>query len=286
MTERRPPGFQPLDPAAAKKLAMRRFTWCRIHHSLLDDTRWRLVARMARAPQHVVEGFVLRLEIFASANRPRGSIEGFSIPALAAHWGLTSDDVLARIYAALEHPEIGWLDQDTIATFYERNPDVEDATAAARQQRLRDRRKAAREAAKVEREARGSGYPPSRVTHRDAVTITPDQIKVLDTGEKTGDKLSQVEAAELWLATEGKRLLAEHQVANPETAIERWRRDLDNDAEALATIIKAAAATGYVAGRFHNLIVDQIKRHPVKGTTLPLPLGPMGVTKRRTENGG
>lgn len=260
--------------AKLKRELMRRWgPWCRLHHKLYDDTALRLVAQRAGVPLHLVEAFVLRLEIFASANHPRGQIAGFNVAALSAHWSLPNVDVLGRIYAQLE--EIGWIEQDALATFDERNAGLNDPTATERKRNQRAREKAEEAAAAREAKAPATVYPQSRHVTRD---VTPYQNREVESGE-SGE-------AAAWLATEGKRLLAEHQVANPETAIERWRRDLDNDAAALATIIKAAAATGYVAGRFHNLIVDQIKRHPVKGTTLPLPLGPMGVTKRRTENGG
>jgi hypothetical protein len=123
----------------------RRFVWCRLDHSLLDDLRWRLVARVAAAPLNIVEALVVRLEVFASSNKPRGSIEGFSISALAAHWDV-AEETLARVWAALSRPDIGWIDQGYLVTFWDRNPDTEDPTAAERQRRFRARRKEARAA--------------------------------------------------------------------------------------------------------------------------------------------
>lgn len=127
--------------AAEKKLRMRRFQWRRKWNAgpymHADDKRLRLVARRTGAMLPVVEAFVDRLDDFANQNTPRGSVEGFSIEALAAHWSMPNDDVLARIYAALESPEIGWIDQDHIVDFWARNPDTEDNTATPRQQRSR-----------------------------------------------------------------------------------------------------------------------------------------------------
>lgn len=128
--------------AVAKRLRMRRFTWVRAENAVYDDKCWRLVARMAGAPLHLVEAMVLRLDLYASANRPRGSVEGFSIAALAAYWAMPNDDVLARIYAAFEHPDIGWIDQDHVVTFWDRNPDTEDTTAADRTHRSKAFKKA------------------------------------------------------------------------------------------------------------------------------------------------
>jgi len=121
--------------ATAKRLRMRRFTWCRAENAVYDDKKWRRVARMAGAPLHLVEAFVLRLDLHASAATPRGSLDPFVVEDLAAHWGLANEDVLGRIYAALEHPDIGWIDQDHLVTFWPRNPDTEDTTAADRQDR-------------------------------------------------------------------------------------------------------------------------------------------------------
>jgi hypothetical protein len=128
--------------AVAKKIRMRRFTWVRAENEVYNDDIWRLVARMAGAPLHLVEIVVLRLDLFASKNRPRGSLDGFSIAALAARWNMANDDMLARIYAALEHPDIGWIDQDHLVTFWDRNPDTEDTTAADRTHRSKAFKKA------------------------------------------------------------------------------------------------------------------------------------------------
>jgi hypothetical protein len=140
--------------AVAKRLRMRRFTWCRAENAVYDDKIWRLVARMAGAPLYLVEALVLRLDLHASAARSRGTLDGFSIPALAAHWGIASEDVLARIYAALEHPDIGWIDGDHVATFWDRNPDTEDTTAADRTHRSKAFKKAMKAIAALRREGR------------------------------------------------------------------------------------------------------------------------------------
>ncbi|MCC6172044.1 MAG: hypothetical protein IT481_08450 [Gammaproteobacteria bacterium] len=262
---------------------MRRYTWCRIHHDLVDDTRWRLVARMSGAPQHIVEAFVVRLDIYASANRPRGSVDGFNVVALAAHWNLPSEEQLARIYAALEHPQVGWIDQDQIVTFWERNPDVEDPTAAERKRRQRAKQREAKEEARRVR----LGYPQSRVTDRDTVTVTtiPDQIIKK---ERAADEERRGRAgdSEAWLAVEGKRIVAERCGLLPSrawTEVMRWRKELDGDGATLASLIHDADVMGLEGGRFTDRIRDQIirRRYEANGPGLPL-----AVSIKRAGGGG
>lgn len=153
---------------AAKAKGHRRWTWCRLHHGLIDDMRWRLVARLTGTSLPLIEALIVRLEDFANVNQPRGSLEGFSLTTLAVYWDLPDERQLAAIYAALEHPDVGWIDQDHLVTFWERNPDQEDHTAAERQRRLRARRKAEKEkaaAAALEiRAADRAGLAPAAVT--------------------------------------------------------------------------------------------------------------------------
>ncbi|MGD0333926.1 MAG: hypothetical protein ABSA90_11815 [Xanthobacteraceae bacterium] len=112
----------------------------------------------------LIEALVIRLEVFANANLPRGSLEGFSLAALAAYWDLPNEDELARVYAALKHPDVGWIDQDHLVTFWERNPDVEDTTAAERQRRFRARRKEEKEKAAAALESRADRATPREKT--------------------------------------------------------------------------------------------------------------------------
>lgn len=123
-----------------KKPSLRRFTWSRLHTDLLDDFRWSLVAKRANAPLPLVEAVLIRLENHANRSHPRGYVGDFSAEGLAARWHVEADTI-GRIYAQLEEPDIGWIDQDQIVTFWDRNPDKIDETAKDRQQRVRDRKK-------------------------------------------------------------------------------------------------------------------------------------------------
>lgn len=156
------------------KPTLRRFTWCRIDHELLFDSRWALVAKMAGVPRHEVEAFVLRLEIHASAARKdhgmpgfrSGEVATFNIKALAADWRVPTDK-LDRIYEALEHPDIGWIDQGCIVTFWPRNPDTEIEQHRREQAKLRQRGKRARDHG-TGNTLDGNEFPMSRVTPRDS----------------------------------------------------------------------------------------------------------------------
>ena len=63
------------------------------------------------------------------------------------------------------------------------------------------------------------------------------------------------------------------------TKIERWRpQQLDGDAVALRQVIEAADRADYMGARFHNLVVDQIRRHMA---ALQLPLPPVATKRPR-----
>lgn len=72
------------------------------------DPRLRVAANLADAPLHLIEAMIIRLEIYASSNKPRGSVQGFPIAAVAAHWDWPAEG-LERVYAALKR--VGWINQ-------------------------------------------------------------------------------------------------------------------------------------------------------------------------------
>ncbi|MDP1671272.1 MAG: hypothetical protein Q8L63_04205 [Alphaproteobacteria bacterium] len=91
-----------------------------------------------------VLAFVNRLEELGNdaANRGdiRGSVVGFKTQDFAAALDITPEEA-GRLFAALEHPDIGWLADGMIADFHDRNPDIDDPTAAERKRRERARTK-------------------------------------------------------------------------------------------------------------------------------------------------
>ncbi len=77
-------------------------------HEQLYHPDWRQVANLADVPLFLLEAAIIRLEVFASSNKPIGSVRGFPIEALAAHWDLPLER-LQRIFAALKNE--GWIDK-------------------------------------------------------------------------------------------------------------------------------------------------------------------------------
>jgi len=123
------------------------------------------------------------------------------------------------------------------------------------------------------------------VTKRDNVTVTPEKSREITPPpvDNSGDNASGAAAgpsddgtsgkgedpriaAELWLGSEGKRIVAERMEEEPAramTRISRWRdQQLDGDPIALVEVIRAADKADYLGPRFHNLVVDGIRRAP------------------------
>lgn len=141
--------MKPIGDAAAaadKRARHRKFHWCRQANDFIDMPLWRLVAEMLHMPLHQVQAFALRLESLANRSQPRGYVGDFRPAEFGIALGMSKDDS-ARLYAAFEQEEIGWILQDHLATFYERNPDLEDEGANERKQRERSFKAADRELA-------------------------------------------------------------------------------------------------------------------------------------------
>jgi len=294
-------------PPRPLKPTLKRYSWSRLHADVLSSDVWGLVAEMAKTSRDRVEAFVARLDVYASGNQPRGSVEGFPLRALAVTWRCDAEE-LARIYAALEDPEIGWLDQDHVVTFWERNPDQEDPTAAERMRRHRARKKNAQ--LQTKRRDLGETSPQAESVTRNTVTVTT-RADHTDTGEgsgrtsadapagapqavqrdsgTSGDSLSAAEAAELWLSTDGLRLVVERTECIPAVAQHRmgdWRRSLGGDPVALRETLAGLGETGIRSGRFLTLVDDEIARRKHLAQGPPLPLGPAIATGSRRKGHG
>lgn len=259
---------------APLKPSLRRWSWCRLHHDVIEKDLWSLVAVMANSELPIVEAFVLRLEVHASSATPRGSVHEFNVKALAAKWRRDPDE-LARIYAALESPEVGWIDQDHVVTFWLRNPDHEDATAADRQRNKRVRDKAMKQA------LRDGVAPATQSQHvtRDSVTVTTrsDQIRASSPQTihtESGDSFQG--SSEIWLTIEGRRIVCVRCVLIATRAsfqIAQWVKDIRFNHSALRQIIVDADHFGLTGGSFTDRVRSEIQRHlhETKGPSLPFP---------------
>ena len=108
--------------------------WFRFYTGCPSHPKWRAVACRLGLPVHQVLATAVFLMDCANKGRPRGSLAELSFAECAAVLDLDSETV-GRIYAAFG--EFGWVDQDYIVTWDERQPDLEDPTARERQQRRR-----------------------------------------------------------------------------------------------------------------------------------------------------
>ncbi len=323
----------------AKRLRMRRFTYYRNRHARLDDHRLRLAAKLSGAPLYLVEAFVQRLDAFASGATPRGTIDGFSITSTALLWTV-NEELLARVWVALEDPAVGWIDDGFVVDFWAENPDTEDPTSNERQDRSRKFRAALQQIGQLARSgaldagertrrelavhalrdrARAHAVTwaewrtrlaalssPAALSQRDSVTVTArsdqhlfDGVTPVDncgaaaSGKAAGpseagiaEGLSEQQQAELWLASEGARIVTEQLLENrnlAERKIAFWRdQELGGDAAALMAVIKGAAKYGMFGATFLNHVVvgvRQAKRDGAAQRELPMPPVPVGECK-------
>lgn len=282
---------------------LRAFEWCRLRNDFPAKTLWRTVARRTKVPVHQVLSIVVCLECLANASEPRGSIADLSVADVATALDLRPD-VVARIRAALEEPDIAWISQDHVVDFHQRNPDDEDVSRREadrmRQRQCRAKKKAV-QAQQIAHATGPPGFPQCHVTSRDVtVTVTQEQNRLISASSETAERVENARVVvdkdsgeigenispELWLEVTGKRIVVERMECAAPIAgvkIERWLREIEGDVAALASIITAANQADYVGARFHNLIVDGLRRHKIgmRGPQLPLP--PAAV--RRTGNG-
>lgn len=218
----------------------RKYHWCRLENSFLDDPLWRTVARRLGMPLYQVQAFVTKLDCLANAAQPRGYVGDFNAEAVGDGLGMPPEDA-ARLYAELEKPEIGWICQDHVVSFYSRNPDHIDEGAAGRMKRMRDRRKGMKLIAEMW--ARGdlqdeqhrlklelevlNDVPLSTALQRydalrrNAVTVTTDQTKNFEESGKTGDNNGGAARGE----ADGNRGVTENAavpVDDPRVAAEYW----------------------------------------------------------------
>jgi hypothetical protein len=154
-------------------------------------------------------------------------------------------DKVGEVYRKLE--ELGWIDQDYLVTWDERQPDKEDPTAAERQRRRR------REKLKLERAGKAA---------RD-------------------QQFAERDAPRYWLTTEGKAIVMRRLTVTDIAAkvtVDRWIREAGAAVAKLAEYVAAADKQGLQGDPFRNGVGQMLtlaKKEAIAG--LPLPFGPMVV---------
>lgn len=153
-----------------KRIRHRKFHWCRLRNDFIDMALWRVVAQALGLHLTQVQAFVTRLDILANKSMPRGYVGDFDAAEFGAAHDMPAGDC-ARLFAALE--ERGWIEQERLTTFWERNPDKDDASAGERKARERAFKGALRELARWTRE--GIIGTPERTRREIAIFALRDQ---------------------------------------------------------------------------------------------------------------
>jgi hypothetical protein len=260
---------------------LRRYGWLRLYSDFPTHPKWRAIALQAAVPVAEVVAIATMMLCKANIGRPRGSLADFSVFECAAALDIEPERV-ARAYAALE--DRGWIDQEYLATWDERQPDREDPTVAERVRRHRRKKKVKMEAERRIEEAVGvTRYTVTETPRQDeniekekepsegrAVTIEPQKLVPRNSGD-SGEK----PLPELWLETEGLAIVIDRlqcQAPLARVRLDGWRRLLSDDA-ALMGIIWAAAQPDRKRALFAIIVRDGISRRlqDARGPQLPLP---------------
>jgi hypothetical protein len=167
----------------------KRYGWFRLYNDFCTHPKWARIAIGSGVKKRRV--ILIALWILTSGNKgsPRGSLDAFDLLECAALFDIPPQEV-RRVYKCLE--KTGWIEQEYLSTWDERQPDKEDQTTVIRSKRYRARKKEQlREALNDERHA---------VT---SVTSRPDtDKKVRGTTETEFAAGTIVTADELAMATQ------------------------------------------------------------------------------------
>jgi hypothetical protein len=230
-------------PRRAWSERVRRYDWFRLYNDLLGHPKFRYVARQCSMSICEVSMIAVALLRTANRSRPRGWVRDFSVIDCGAALNIDPDKV-GEVYRQLE--ELGWIDQDYLATWDERQPDKEDPTNADRQRRHREKLKQAR------------------------------------AGKAGRDKqFEERDAPRYWLSTEGKAIVM-RRLALTELAakvmVGEWIRDAGPAVAKMAEYVAAADKQGLQGDPFRNGVAQMLARAKKVATAgPPLPFGPAVV---------
>jgi hypothetical protein len=179
----------------------------------------------------------------ANRSRPRGWVRDFSVIDCGAALDIEPDKV-GEVYRKLE--ELGWIDNDYLVTWDERQPDKEDPTAADRQRRRREK------------------------------------LKLERAGKAARDKqFAERDAPRYWLSTDGKAIVMRRLAITDMAAkvtVERWIREAGAGVAQLAEYVAAADKQGLQSDAFRNGVGQMLAMAKKEATAgPPLPFGPMVV---------
>ncbi len=276
-----------------KQPRIKHYGWWRQYNGFRSHPKWKAVADKVGVPQAFVTAVVGWLLEDANKSKPRGSIVDFSALECSSTTGIPLETV-GRIYLVLEN-DMHWIEQEYLVTWDERQKEIEDATNAARQKRLRDKRRKERwgEATYAQD---SNGVTPVTVTPK---TQTQTSLLSLQTGSAAGAEaeqglsnrniresgenpsgsakpLTQQEEnslAILKLFSEGTAILRVGGMAQNaiDPAIRGWLRMLDSNAVMLWSLFEASDGLprSEVPAAIERLVIEAFKRD-TRGLPLPL----------------
>jgi hypothetical protein len=224
----------------------RRYDWFRVYNDFVGHPKFRFVATQCGLT--ISEASMIGLALFVAANKakPRGWVHDFDPFECGAALDIAPEKVVL-VYQELEKQD--WITGDYLATWDKRQPDREDPTAAARQQRRRAKLKAIRA---------GQVNDTSAPVEAGAKPVDADTV-----------------GHQYWLMTTGKEIVVARlaiRALAAEMTIGSWRKEAKGDDVALAGIIVAANGEGLIGDAFRNVVAQKIR--DLKLSTHPqLPLG-------------
>lgn len=257
----------------------KRYGWFRCYSDFPTHPKWRMIALKARVSVSDVVAIALAMLAAANKGRPRGSIAEFSVEECSAALDIELDGV-GRVYAALE--EKGWIDQEYLCTWDERQPDKEDPTANERQKRRRAKLRAERHGVTTvtvtTRQDQTNKKAQAPVTHLGAARAEAQKGLANRENGENGENRPE---AELWIAVEGVKIIAARCSIPPDTAklkIVTWRNRAGRDPVVLSRILADADDQGLSGDGFQRTVEGMIDRH-MRETKfgLPLPFPPKVV---------
>lgn len=277
----------------------KRYGWYRKYEGFVGHKKWRLVSQRSGVHLAFVHVIIDMLFETASKARKRGLIEDFDFDECAIATDIPADQVAAVTRTLME---IGWIEQEYIVDWLDRQPDHEDPTATDRQRnkRARDRAKkalamgiaTAEQADMMSRVTNAPVEPPPRPDEKvhALVLVTPASESPDDI---VAARAANERAARVWLIGAGttndygpaSKLVAEYigqRRLSADMTIRGWLKELHGDVVALAEIIIAADREAFDGKTFQSILrnsMDALIRLRTNGPALPL--GPTIVSGGR-----
>jgi hypothetical protein len=266
----------------------KRYGWIRLYVDFPSHPKWRRVAVQSGEPLTVVKSVVGDLLCIAGKARARGHLGALDFYEVAIANDIKPEQV-AAIYRTLG--EIGWIEDDFIVDWLDRQPDHEDPTSAERQ-----RNKRARDRAKRNNMRGRANAPDELILSRVTAPPAPEpqrpveHVKPLELLSGTDPQAQAVndERARAWLFGHGAQdvgsasLVVAHQLGqkrlSADLTLRRWYSEIGRDAVALAEIVFAADRDALNGEAFEKVVVQRIEAVVRLRESGPaLPLGPAKI---------